>query len=229
MAGTERLSLDKLSKQEFPLIKSLDREQQDMVAKLYKHQRVMVDSVAGSGKTTVTTQAMNALLKKGHIERLYYVVFPVQEKSLGFLPGEVSDKIKEYAVPFMQALEGANINTQYLNYEAMTDEFTNYDYKVAPHTFMRGRTFSKVGIIIDEAQNATKDELKKVLTRIDDSCYVAITGHNGQIDIAKDASGFAAYIHHFKQGVESGIYPDMGFASLTHNYRGKFSSFADQL
>ena len=229
MAGTERLSLDKLNKHEFPLINSLDREQQDMVAKLYKNQRIFVDSVAGSGKTTVTTQAMNALLKKGLIDRLYYVVFPVQEKSLGFLPGEVSDKIKEYAVPFMQALQSADVNTQHLNYEMMTNEFVNYDYKIAPHTFMRGRTFSNVGIIIDEAQNATKDELKKVLTRIDDSCYVAITGHNGQIDIAKDASGFAAYIHHFKQGVESGIYPDMGFASLTHNYRGKFSSFADQL
>jgi predicted ribonuclease YlaK len=229
MSYKEPLDLSKLNKKDFPFINKLDREQEDMVNKLFKHKRVIVDSVAGSGKTTVLTQAMKALMDKKHIEEIYYVVFPVQEDSLGFLPGDLGDKIKEYAVPFIQALHNAGVNPQSLVYEYMVDELIPYPFKVVPHTFLRGRTVSGSGLIIDEVQNGTVDEIKKTLTRIDDDCYVALAGHNGQIDISKERSGFSTYIHHFKKGKDSGIYTDIEFAKLTHNYRGKFSSFADQI
>lgn len=229
MSEKEPLDLSKLNKHEFPLVKRLDFEQQDMINKLFKNKRIIVDSVAGAGKTTVLTQGMKALKDKGYIKEIYYVVFPVQEDSLGYLPGDLGDKIKEYAVPFIQALHKAGVNPQELNYQFMTDEFIPYDYKVVPHTFLRGRTISEAGIIIDEVQNSTLDELKKTLTRIDDDCYVALAGHTGQIDIDKKLSGFAPFIHHFKQGKESGIYTEIEFAKLTNNYRGKFSSFADQI
>lgn len=229
MTHKESLDLSKLTKKDFPLIKQLDREQEDMVIKLFKSQRVIVDSVAGSGKTTVLTQAMKVLKDRGYIDAIYYVVFPVQEKSLGFLPGGVSEKIKEYAVPFQQALVEAGENPQTIDLEMMCDEFIGGDYKVVPHTFLRGRTMDRVGIIIDEAQNGTVDEIRKTLTRIKDSCYVGMAGHNGQIDIAKGNSGFSAFIHHFKRGKETGIFTEIEFAELTTNYRGKFSSFSDEI
>ncbi|APZ82506.1 PhoH family protein [Bacillus phage vB_BsuM-Goe3] len=229
MTHKESLDLSKLTKKDFPLIRELDLEQEDMVIKLFKSQRVIVDSVAGSGKTTVLTQAMKVLKDKGYIDAIYYVVFPVQEKSLGFLPGGVSEKIKEYAVPFHQALVEAGENPQVLDLEMMCDEFIGGEYKVVPHTFLRGRNMDRAGIIIDEAQNGTVDEIRKTLTRIKDNCYVGIAGHNGQIDITKNNSGFSAFIHHFKRGKELGVFTEIEFAQLTTNYRGKFSSFSDEI
>jgi predicted ribonuclease YlaK len=231
MSHKEPLDLGKLTEKEFKLKKKLDRQQEDMVIKLFKKKRVMVDAVAGSGKTTVITQAMKALQDKNHINTIYYVLFPVQEKSIGFLPGGISEKIKEYAIPFLQALVEAGVNPQKLSEPQYFDDMCNVlvegEFKVVPHTFLRGRTLQNAGVIIDEAQNGTIDELKKTLTRIGDSCYVGIAGHNGQKDI-KD-SGFSAYIHHFKQGVESGEFPEIEFGELVTNYRGDFSTYADKI
>ena len=229
MSQKEKLDLSKLTKKDFPLIKELSYEQEDMVIKLFKYQRVIVDSVAGSGKTCVLTQAMKALLDKGIIDTIYYVVFPVQENALGFLPGDLSKKIQEYGKPFREALIKAGVNPHEIDIEKMCNEEIPGKYKVVSHTFLRGRTVEGVGVLIDEAQNGTVFELKKVFTRITDDCYLGIAGHNGQIDIAKETSGFSRYIHYFKTGKESGIFPDIDFAELTHDFRGKFSRFSDQI
>lgn len=229
MTKPERLSLSKLSNKEFPFINKLDRDQEDMVEKLFKTKRVIVNAKAGSGKSTIATQAMKALLDKGHIDKVYYVVVPVQERSLGFLPGGVAEKIQEYAVPFYQTLVTAGVNPQYLNMETMCDTFIDFEYKVVPHTFLRGRTIEKAGIILDELQNADVHTIKKTLTRITDDCYVVMAGHTGQIDIKEEDSGFSEMIHHFKQGKLSGEFTEIEFAELQKNYRGKFSSFCDSL
>ncbi|USL89450.1 PhoH [Bacillus phage vB_BceH_LY2] len=229
MTKPERLSLSKLSNKEFPFINKLDRDQEDMVEKLFKNKRVIVNARAGSGKTHCSVQAMKALLDKGHIDKIYYVVFPVQERSLGYLPGGIAEKIQEYAVPFHQALITAGVNTQYLNMETMCDTFIDFEYKVVPHTFLRGRTVEKAGVIVDEIQNAQLSELKKTLTRITDDCYVVMAGHTGQIDIKEGDSGFSALIYHFKQGKLSGEFTEVEFAELQQNYRGYFANFSDNL
>lgn len=225
----ERLDLSKLTKQDFPMKAKLSHEQEDMVTKLFKTKRIVVDAIAGSGKTTVLTQAMMALKKKGKINRIYYVLFPVQEGAMGFLPGDVPDKVREYAVPFIQALLEAGVNPQELNLMDMCNPLTYGDYKIVPHTFLRGRTLDNVGAIIDESQNGTVQELRKTFTRFTDDCYIAIAGHNGQIDIKPSQSGFAPYIRYFKQGKELGIYKDIDFAELTIDFRGGFSAFADKI
>jgi len=227
MVPDKPLDLSKLSTKEFPLVDRLDRQQEDMVIKLFKKRRVIVDANAGSGKTTVATQAMKALKDKGYIKQIYYVLFPVQERALGYIPGGLAEKIKEYAIPFMDALVEAGENPQRLVLEDMTNVLTMGDYKIVPHTFLRGRTLTDCGIIIDEIQNGTLPEIKKTLTRIADPCYVAMIGHTGQQDIKN--SGFSAMKHHFRQGIESGEFPDVEFVELTQNYRGDFSTFADKL
>lgn len=223
------LQLSTLNKGKYPLIKKLTHEQEDMVNKLFKSKRVIVDSKSGSGKTTVATVAMKVLKDKGFIDKVYYVVFPVQEKALGFLPGYLPDKVKEYAIPFTQALVESGENPHNLDLDTLCSEDIDGDYKVVPHTFLRGRNIDRAGIILDEAQNGTKDELKKSFTRITDNCYIAITGHEGQTDISKKDSGFSAYKAHFRQGKESGVFNEIEFVELTQNFRGKFSSFSDEL
>lgn len=225
----DTLDFSKLTKKDFPLVKDLTYEQEDMVIKLFKHKRVIVNAIAGSGKTVVLTQAMQALKSKGLIDKIYYVVFPVQENSLGYLPGGLQGKVQEYSIPFIQALMKSGVNISALDFDLLYEEFSGYEYKIVPHTFLRGRTIENAGVIIDEAQNGTVDELRKVLTRIDDSCYTSISGHTGQIDIEKENSGFSRYINHFKQGKEKGIFVDIDFAYLSHDFRGPFSKFADQI
>lgn len=223
------IDFSKLSKKDFPFRDRLDRDQEDMVIKLFRDKRVFVNSISGSGKTTIATQAMKVLLDKGIIDKVYYVVFPVQEESLGYLPGGVSDKIKEYAIPFMQALIKAGVNPQGLDLDRMCNEEVPTQFNVVPATYLRGRNISNAGIILDEAQNGTADDLKKTLTRIEDDCYSIIAGHTGQIDIEKKLSGFSRYIHHFKQGKESGEFTEVNFADLRINHRGAFSTYADGL
>jgi phosphate starvation-inducible protein PhoH len=77
-------------------------------------------------------------------------------------------------------------------------------------------------VIIDEAQNFTTEELKKVLTRIHDSCKVIVVGHTGQVDIS-GRSGFARYIQHFSTADRCEV------CELTINHRGWLSSYADNL
>jgi len=229
MANKEPLDLSKLTKRDFPYKNKLDRDQEDMVNKLYKKGRVVVDSRTGSGKTTVATQAMKALLDKGHINGIYYVVFPVQEESLGYLPGDVSDKIKEYARPFIEALVRAGVNPQGLDIDRICDEDFEGDYNVVAHTYLRGRTLENKGVIVDEIQNGKPKEIKKTLTRLEDDCYILMAGHNGQIDIDVNDSGFSKLKHHFKRGIESDTFTDVDFANLSVNHRGYFSSWVDEM
>lgn len=229
MSNKEPLDLSKLTKKDLPIIKELDRDQEDMLIKLFRNKRVIVNSCAGSGKTTVATQGMKALLDKGYIDHIYYVVFPVQEDSLGFLPGGVSDKIAEYAVPFIQALMKAGVNPVTLDMEAMSSEFLDSKYKIVPHTFLRGRNLERSGVILDEAQNAKLKELQKTLTRLEDDCYMAMLGHSGQIDIEEELSGYETYIYHFMRMKARGVFKDIEFADLRINHRGQFSRVSDSV
>ena len=90
------------------------------------------------------------------------------------------------------------------------------------HTYMRGVNLAKQVVILDEAQNFTVDDMRKVLTRIHDTCKVIVIGHTGQIDIS-GKSGFAKYIKHYRTFEESAE------CELTINHRGKFSSHADAI
>jgi predicted ribonuclease YlaK len=90
------------------------------------------------------------------------------------------------------------------------------------HIFARGTNVYDMFVIIDEAQNWTKEELKKMLTRCHDSCIVVVIGHTGQIDLKdKSKSGFQAYIDHFTGQEKAAI------TTLTKNFRGWLATFAD--
>ena len=96
--------------------------------------------------------------------------------------------------------------------------------KAMSHVFLRGTNIKDSTLIIDESQNLTRGELKKVLTRVHNSTKVIMIGHTGQIDLPKTStSGFSPYIEHFRDE------PYAKVCELTVNFRGKLASKADKL
>lgn len=185
-----------------------------------------VNAKAGSGKTQIATATANLLVEFGRYEGIVFVMFPCVEDKQGYLPGDITQKSEIYFEPVYQALLKCGIEPhRVINDDSMTAKKRGDAYiKLLTSTYLRGTNFENKVIVIDEAQNGTLGDLKKVLTRCSDNCKVVVCGHTGQIDLKKiDLSGFERYIEHFK-GEE---WADV--CELTHNYRGVISRKADEL
>ena len=211
----------------------LTEEQLNYANSIFDKRLTIVDAKSGSGKTTVAVgcakliheQALKAGIDGG--KPLLYIFAPVQEKALGYLPGGVEEKTEEYLQPLKDALLEIGENpTQVIFREEMLEgkkpNIDNVWVTALPHTFARGTNIKGKTVIIDEAQNFTRGELKKVLTRIHQDCTVIIIGHRGQIDLPKaDVSGFVPYMEWFRNRDYVGVY------ELTKNFRGRLAQDAD--
>lgn len=206
----------------------LDEDQNAFVSAILDPQKVIVfcNSVAGTGKTTLAMGAANLLVKdnRNNLDGVVYIVSPYGEQKQGYLPGSITEKSEVYYEPAYQAMIECNMNP---NTDVCSDSMTakkkgDAFVKLLTHTFLRGANLQNKVVIIDEAQNFTVPELKKVLTRIHDNCKVIVVGHSGQVDIS-GRSGFARYIQHFDGEEKCAI------CYLTSNYRGWLSQFADTL
>ena len=187
---------------------------------------VFCDAAAGSGKTTIAMGAGYVLVKDGRneLDGIVYIVSPYGEGKQGYLPGSITEKSEVYFEPAYQAMVevGMNPNTDVCS-ESMASRKRGEAYvKLLTHTYLRGTNLQRKVVIIDEAQNFTTGELKKVLTRIHDSCKVIVIGHRGQQDTAGE-SGFGRYMDHFGGEAQCRI------CKLSRNYRGWISSHADSL
>lgn len=133
---------------------------------------------AGTGKTYLAVAVALSLMARGHVERLVLSRPAVEAgERLGFLPGDLRDKVDPYLRPLYDAL-----------YDMMpADKVNNYlrggDIEVAPLAFMRGRTLSNAFVILDEAQNTTPVQMKMFLTRLGENSRMAVTGDLSQIDL----------------------------------------------
>jgi predicted ribonuclease YlaK len=170
--------------------------------------------------------AANMLVKdnRNELDGIVYIVSPYGEQKQGYLPGSVTAKSEVYFEPAYQAILTCNMNPfADICTESMTAKKKGGGFiKMLTHTFLRGVNLEKKVVIIDEAQNYTTSELKKVLTRIHDTCKVIVVGHAGQIDIS-GRSGFTRYIQHFSNADRCEV------CELTVNHRGWLSSYADAL
>ena len=146
---------------------------------------------------------------------------------MGFRPGTQQEKEAEYQQPLIDALLEIGENPSKAIYDASNLEaLKRGDAWVHPksHIFARGTNIKDSTVIIAESQNFTKGELKKILTRIHDSCTVIIEGHTGQNDLPNPIkSGFQPYIDHLSN--ESWVH----VCELTVNFRGRLSTKADAL
>lgn len=133
---------------------------------------------AGTGKTYIAVAKAVEYLKKRKIERIILSRPAVEAgERLGFLPGDMKEKVDPYLRPLYDAL-----------YDMMPADkvdrmLTNGDIEIAPLAFMRGRTLGEAYVIIDEAQNTTPIQMKMVLTRLGQNSRMVITGDLSQIDL----------------------------------------------
>ena len=209
--------------------KTLDEEQQVFFDAIKNDQYTIVicNAAAGTGKTTIAMGAANILVqdRRNKLEEVVYIVSPYGEQMQGYLPGDITAKSEVYYEPAYQALAEVDMNPYNdVTNRSLSEKRKPNDGIVKPmtHTYMRGTNLQDKVVIIDEAQNFTVEDLKKVLTRIHDSCKVIVIGHTGQIDI-KGNSGFAKYLKWFEG------HPRCAVCSLTKNYRGWLSTYADRL
>lgn len=167
-------------------IKAKTRNQKKMVKACESHDIVFAVGPAGTGKTyTAVALAVKAL--KNSIVKKIILTRPAVEagESLGFLPGDLKEKIDPYLRPLYDALDDM-IQIDKLNYFMQ-----NRIIEVAPLAYMRGRTLDNAFIILDEAQNATVPQIKMFLTRLGPSAKCIVTGDLSQIDLPRSVhSGF---------------------------------------
>ena len=206
----------------------LDEEQAVFVGEIMSPTKTIVfcNARAGTGKTTIAMGAANILVKdkRNNLDGIVYIVSPYGEEKQGYLPGDITAKSEVYYEPAYQAMieNGMNVNADVMS-ESMTQKKKGEAFvKLLTHTYLRGTNLSRKVVIVDEAQNFTVAELKKVLTRIHDDCKVIIVGHTGQIDISAK-SGFAQYIEWFRDQERCAV------CELTINHRGWLSTHADAL
>ena len=206
----------------------LDADQAVFVREIMSPDKTIIfcNAAAGTGKTTLAMGAANILVqdKRNALDGIVYIVSPYGEQKQGFLRGDLKEKSEVYFEPAYQAMVEIGLNP---NADVMHESLTSKKYdkgfiKCITHTFLRGTNLKNKVIIIDEAQNYTVPELKKVLTRIHDSSKVVVIGHTGQIDISAK-SGFAQYIEHFRDQEKCTV------CELTINHRGWLSTHADKL
>ena len=163
------------------LVSPKGKKQQQYLDVISKKDLVFGIGPAGTGKTYLAVaSAVNELIT-GRVEKVV-VTRPAVEagEKLGFLPGDVSQKVDPYLRPLYDAL------FQTLGFKETNKYIENNVIEIAPLAFMRGRTLNKSFIILDEAQNTTQEQMKMFLTRFGYGSKVIVTGDLTQIDLPKD-------------------------------------------
>ena len=158
--------------------------QRNFVEAISKNDLVFSIGAAGSGKTFLAIGAALHFYDIGLVKKIVLVRPAVEAgESLGFLPGDLSQKIDPYLRPMYDALNTI-MDTNLLN--KMIDQNI---IEVAPLAYMRGRTLNNSFIVLDEAQNTTKEQMKMFLTRLGKNSKAVITGDVTQIDLPNAFSG----------------------------------------
>ncbi len=133
---------------------------------------------AGTGKTFLAAAYGASLLRRGQVDRLV-ITRPAVEagEKLGFLPGDLNEKVDPYLAPIWEALNDI------LGAEDVQRRRDKGEIEAAPIAFMRGRTLSHAFVIVDEAQNTSRLQMKMVLTRLGEGARMVVTGDPSQIDL----------------------------------------------
>ena len=154
--------------------------QREYFTKIQSNDLVFGIGPAGCGKTYLAVIIGVALMKKGLYERIV-ITRPVVEagESLGFLPGDLKEKVDPYLRPLYDALNDV------LGLEVTEKMTARNQIEIAPLAYMRGRTLENAYVILDEAQNTTKEQMKMFLTRLGENSKMVVTGDVTQIDLPK--------------------------------------------
>ena len=187
------------------LISPRNINQKDFIGNLINYDLTFGIGPAGTGKTYVAIAVAVSMFLKGQVDKVILTRPAVEAgEKLGFLPGDIKDKIDPYMQPLYDALN------DFLPVKQVSKMLEDKKIEIIPLAFMRGRTLSNSFIILDEGQNTTSNQMKMFLTRLGRNSKAAVTGDLTQIDLPK--------------GITSGLYEatkilnklnDLGFVYFT--------------
>lgn len=162
------------------IIKAMTPNQQILVDMVNKNDMVFAVGPAGTGKTYTGVAMAVKALKEKQVKRIILTRPAVEAgENLGFLPGDMKEKLDPYMQPLYDALRDMLPN------EKLEDYMLKGIIQIAPLAFMRGRTLDHAFVILDEAQNTTHSQMKMFLTRMGKSAKFMITGDPGQVDLPR--------------------------------------------
>jgi phosphate starvation-inducible PhoH-like protein len=167
------------------LIKPQTENQRKMVVLMDKNDMLFAVGPAGTGKTYTAVALAVRALKQKEVRKIILTRPAVESgENLGFLPGDLKEKLDPYMQPLYDALRDM------IPHEKLESYIEKGIIQIAPLAFMRGRTLDNAFVILDEAQNTTHNQMKMFLTRMGKSAKFIITGDPGQIDLPrKQVSG----------------------------------------
>lgn len=171
--------------------------QADYLEAMAKNDIVISIGPAGTGKTYLAVaMAVDALLKN-RVKRIILARPAVEAgESLGFLPGDLQEKVDPYLRPLYDALEDM------LPHDRVRRYIESRTIEIAPLAYMRGRTLSDAFVILDEAQNATRAQMKMFLTRLGLNSRTVITGDKTQIDLVRRSESGLLEVEAILKGIE---------------------------
>lgn len=154
--------------------------QKAYVRNLFQHELAFGIGPAGTGKTYLAVAVGVTMLIGGHVDRLVLSRPAVEAgERLGFLPGDMKEKVDPYMQPLYDALN------DFLPAKQVEKLIADKRIEIAPLAFMRGRTLSSAFIVLDEAQNATTMQMKMFLTRLGEGSRMVVTGDRTQVDLPR--------------------------------------------
>lgn len=178
-------------------IKSRSENQQRLIDAFNKSDMIFAVGPAGTGKTYLSIALAVKALKEKAVKRIILSRPAVEAgEKLGFLPGDMKDKIDPYLQPLYDALQDMLPATR------LSDLMEKHIIQIAPLAFMRGRTLSDAVVILDEAQNTTTAQIRMFLTRMGWNTKMIITGDMTQIDLPKECKSGLKEALKILKGVE---------------------------
>jgi phosphate starvation-inducible PhoH-like protein len=186
------------------VIKARTSNQRKMVEEISVKDMMFAIGPAGTGKTYTAVAIAVKALKDREIKRIIFTRPAVEAgENLGFLPGDLKEKLDPYMQPIYDAL------FDMIPIDRLNEYIENGTIQIAPLAFMRGRTLDKAFVILDEGQNTTEPQMKMFLTRMGMSAKFIITGDETQIDLPKQQKSGLIHAKNTLKGIK-----DISFITL---------------
>ena len=158
--------------------------QKSLMEAIDRHNLVLAVGPAGTGKTYLAISAAVAAFEKGKVDRIILARPAVEAgEKIGFLPGDLQDKMAPYLRPLYDALNDR------IGIKRLKNLLDNGEIEIAPIGYMRGRTLNNAFVVIDEAQNCTYSQIKMIVSRLGWNSTMVITGDPDQSDLLEGFSG----------------------------------------
>jgi phosphate starvation-inducible PhoH-like protein len=171
--------------------------QKHYVKHLFEHELAFGIGPAGTGKTYLAVAVGVTMLIGGHVDKIILSRPAVEAgERLGFLPGDMKDKVDPYMQPLYDALN------DFLPAKQLAKLMEEKRIEIAPLAFMRGRTLSNAFVVLDEAQNATTMQMKMFLTRLGQGSRMVVTGDRSQVDLPRGTASGLADAERILEGVK---------------------------